>query len=137
MSAAPDDWPVVLVLPRPLAGTLVLAIGAYVQRLRSNGHPQPAALAELGRALRAGATQGQPVPSVDGHPAPLDDPLVTPLLLDYAEAARRLSCSQRQVKRLTSTGELPTVQVRGLVRIRTADLDTYVDQLATTTRGAA
>lgn len=52
------------------------------------------------------------------------------LTINYDEAARRLGVSRRTVQRLVASGELPTVELGGACRVRTADLVAYVDGLA-------
>lgn len=51
------------------------------------------------------------------------------LLLDVEEAARLLMCSTKHVRRLMGTGEIPSVKVGELRRIRRVDLDVYVASL--------
>ncbi|GEK86810.1 helix-turn-helix domain-containing protein [Microbacterium aerolatum] len=50
-----------------------------------------------------------------------------PLLYDVASAARAAGVSSRTIRRLIADGELPTVRVGLLVRIRLADLQSYID----------
>lgn len=52
------------------------------------------------------------------------------LLVDTAEAARRLSISIRGVERLTADGELPAVKIGARRLYRAADLVAYVEQLS-------
>lgn len=50
-----------------------------------------------------------------------------PLLYDVASAARVAGVSSRTIRRLIADGDLPTVRVGLLVRIRRADLQSYID----------
>lgn len=50
-----------------------------------------------------------------------------PLLYDVGAAARAAGVSSRSIRRLIADGELPTVRVGLLVRIRRADLVSYID----------
>ena len=59
-----------------------------------------------------------------------DDGQVAPLLLRLERTAEALDCSPTTVKRLIKAGELPAVKVHGATRIRVADLQAYVEQLA-------
>ena len=54
---------------------------------------------------------------------------MTPLTLDYRAVADVLSVSERTVRRLTKSGELPAVAIAGSTRVRTADLAAYVEAL--------
>jgi excisionase family DNA binding protein len=51
------------------------------------------------------------------------------LLMTYATAARRLAISDKALRRLTTSGQIPTVKVGGLVRIAEADLQAFVETL--------
>lgn len=53
--------------------------------------------------------------------------LPEPLLYDVDAAARAIDVSPRLVRRLIADGELPTVRIGRLVRVRVSDLQTYVD----------
>jgi excisionase family DNA binding protein len=46
----------------------------------------------------------------------------------YADAARRLSVSERTIERLVRSGDLPTVAIGGSPRIRVTDLTAYVER---------
>ena len=49
------------------------------------------------------------------------------MLFTVAEAAEQLRVAPRTIRRLIEAGEIPAVTVRRAVRIRAADLRTYVD----------
>ena len=51
------------------------------------------------------------------------------LAVSYAAAASRIGVSKRTIERLVAAGDLPTIDVGGAQRIRTADLAAYVDAL--------
>jgi excisionase family DNA binding protein len=59
-----------------------------------------------------------------------DDGQVAPLLLRLERTAEVLDCSPTTVKRLIKAGDLPAVKVNGATRIRVADLQAYVERLA-------
>lgn len=52
---------------------------------------------------------------------------VTPQLLNVDQAAEAMSVSTKTVRRLIATGEVPHVRVGRAVRIRTRDLDRYIE----------
>lgn len=45
-----------------------------------------------------------------------------PVLFTYAEVSERLRMSERSVRRLVATGELPAVELGGLRRVHHEDL---------------
>ena len=47
-------------------------------------------------------------------------------MLDCAEAAEWLGCTERMVRKLTAERKLPFVHVGRLVRIRPSDIEDYV-----------
>jgi excisionase family DNA binding protein len=50
-------------------------------------------------------------------------------LIDMEEVARRLNCSSKTVKRLVASGQLPSVRLERLRRVRVSDLDEFVKRL--------
>lgn len=52
------------------------------------------------------------------------------LLLTLRQVAARLGCSLSTAKRLTASGELPTVRLGSVAKVRTADLAEFVSALA-------
>jgi len=52
------------------------------------------------------------------------------LLIDVSEAARRLNCSTSTTKRLVKSGDLPSVMLGGLRRVRVVDLNRFVEGLS-------
>ena len=48
-------------------------------------------------------------------------------LVTSAEAADRLGCSERMVRKLVQTRQVPFVRVGRLVRFRPEDLDRYIE----------
>ncbi len=50
----------------------------------------------------------------------------TTRMLDCAEAAERLGCTERMVRKLTAERKLPFVHVGRLVRIRPSDIEGYI-----------
>jgi excisionase family DNA binding protein len=99
---------------------------AYVARLldehrrrsRRNGWLLPS---ELEAAWAIANHRQEPPEFASG--APRQDVLA----MTYAQAADRLGVSQRTVERLTATGALPTIAIRGCKRVAVADLVEYVD----------
>lgn len=55
------------------------------------------------------------------------------MLLSFEEAGARLGVSARTIKRLVHAGELSTVFVANCPRVRSSDLDEYVDKLPSRT----
>lgn len=58
------------------------------------------------------------------------------LVLTIDEVAEVLRCSRSTVKSRITSGELPSVKIRGLRRVRTADLEAYVNALPVQTEPA-
>lgn len=56
-------------------------------------------------------------------------PVGPPLLLRLRDAAEVLGISERSLRRLIERRELPTVMVGGCRRVKTSDLQRYVDTL--------
>jgi excisionase family DNA binding protein len=104
---------------------LLAAVAAHCERLRRNGLTPPADLIAL--AIRASG--GLARPPVDGSGSVVDSAAMAPLTLDYRAVADVLSVSERTVRRLTKSGELPAVAIAGSTRVRTVDLAAYVDAL--------
>ncbi len=114
----------------PLSTHLALALSRYVRRLRKDGLPVPLALDELTAFLTLYVKTHQAATGVVGDVDMSHDVLGTRrLLITKAEAAERLGVSVRTVERLISADKLPLVHVEGAARLRTADLEAYVDTL--------
>jgi excisionase family DNA binding protein len=112
-----------------LAGHMAIALEAHLSWLRRSRLREPEGLQELAVLLRKRATKGLPVTALDDLARLAEADLVTPMTLTYEQAATVLNCSVRHVKRLAAKGDLPTVDVGGLARIRVADLDQFVRNL--------
>ena len=68
--------------------------------------------------------------SVDDHANGLQHAAVAPrLLVTKAEAAERLSVSERTIERLVAAGRLPMVHVERSARIKVSDLEAFVHHL--------
>lgn len=98
------------------------------RRCREDGRSLPpglVALAEMTAADRPGPRR----PEVDDGPGVGEGGPVTPLAVDYEDAARMVGVSSRQVRRLVSSGAIPVVHVGGAgsPRIRVEDLRRYLD----------
>ena len=115
----------------PMSTHLALALTRYVRQLRKDGLPVPLALDELAAFLTLYVKSQQAAPrAVSDVDISHEVLVVRRLLITKAEAAERLGVSVRTVERLISAGKLPLVHVEGAARLRTADLETYVDTLA-------
>ena len=104
---------------------IVRALLEHRKWCRSRGHRFPAALESVLNVLVASSGQDRPMfgelpESVDAGAVP------TPLLLDDAAAAQRLSVSARTVRRLRADGALPTVVTGKRRLIRLTDLEAFV-----------
>lgn len=97
-------------------------LGEFRRRCRSNGVHMPPELESLALLL-ASDRQAPPQLAAAEQTGDL-------LCMSYDEAARRLSVSRRTIERLTARCTLPTVTVGGCKRIRSADLDAFVEGLA-------
>lgn len=85
----------------------------------------PAALSDLAVLASAGLERT----CEEVGPGPVEDALMTPLLLTFPETAARLRLSERTVRRLVDGGELPAVEVAGRRRIHVTDLEDYAEAL--------
>ena len=74
------------------------------------------------------ALSGTVRPAVERAPAG-DDSEVVAMLLDYQQVAAALRLSERKVRQMVASGELPAVSVGRARRVRTADLLEYVGRL--------
>ncbi len=63
------------------------------------------------------------------------EPSLESLLLNMAQAARKLGCSRSYFWSLRKKGAVPTVVFNGARYVRTRDLDSLVDSLKTTKEG--
>lgn len=115
-------------IPPSLAGHLVRALAAYRGWLRSRWQPIPEGFDEIADALAIRARSGQEYRLLASPPATPDTaPML--LLLKPEDVAELLAVSQRSVRRLIDSGELPTVRVGNAVRVHRDDLERYVDRL--------
>jgi excisionase family DNA binding protein len=103
------------------------ALALLARRCRDDGHKMPAALAAI-VAMTEQDNTGPARPAVDHGHVSGDAGPVTPLAVDYEDAARMVGVSSRQVRRLVASGALPVVHVGGAgsPRIRVLDLHTYL-----------
>ena len=124
-------------LDRRFATHAVRAFEHWRAVLQQSGLPVPPEVADFLALCQAEASGDQAGPELATVADPLDGVSMSPLLLTYAQTEAALQCSHTQVKRLVSAGDLPTVKVGGLVRIRATDLAAYVDSLAVIPRGQA
>ena len=68
-------------------------------------------------------------PTGRGRPLPGGEIVSTPDLLTLNQVAERLQVSRWTVYQLIWAGELPSVHLGRCHRIRTADIDRYIDEL--------
>jgi excisionase family DNA binding protein len=118
----------VAVLDAAEIAALRQALALLARRCRDDGRKMPAGLAGMAEMTRQDNT-GPSRPSVDlGHLSGDAGP-VTPLAVDYEDAARMVGVSSRQVRRLVSSGAIPVVHIGGAgsPRIRVEDLRRYLD----------
>jgi excisionase family DNA binding protein len=103
------------------------ALTAEARRCRQDGTKLSPGLLEVLEMTRT-ANTGPPRPAVDLGHHPGDAGPVTPLAVDYEDAARMVGVSARQVRRLVASGALPVVHIGGpgSPRIRVKDLHTYL-----------
>jgi excisionase family DNA binding protein len=118
---------VIVVVDGPLRRHLVAALEGYREALRRNGIAPPPDLRRLVDALRVSGGQSGP------RNADLDDSAdagsMQQLALTYRDSADRLGVSESTVKRLVRDGQLPAVDILGARRIRSKDLDAYLEEL--------
>jgi excisionase family DNA binding protein len=118
-----------LVVDPLVAAHLASALTAHLRHLRADGLPVPAAVAELHSRLSQAVRSGQGRTALDVIAEIGDGPSVSPRLLTLGSTAVALSCSERQVRRLITTGDLPAVMLGSSPRVRLDDLDAYVSGL--------
>jgi excisionase family DNA binding protein len=115
---------------------LAFALPLHVRQLRQSGLPVPAEVDEWA-AFLSHSVGVRPELTVVDHdlggpqhasagPRPQQGHLVTRLLVTKAEAAERLSVSERTIERLVAAGRLPVVHVERAARIRVCDLEAFV-----------
>jgi excisionase family DNA binding protein len=107
------------------SGELLRYIGAQLTDLKRSFHRDGRHWHPAVESIRLLANSGQFGSQLDGIPNLNDDRLV----LTYEDAGRRLSVSERTVKRLVASGELPAVKIGGSSRVTVDDLDAYVQSL--------
>lgn len=109
-----------------LAGHLAVALEAHLTWLRRSSLREPDGLQQLANLLRSRASQGLVGPALDDLARLAEADLVTPMTRTYDQAATALNCSTRHVKRLVAKGEVPSIDIGGLARIRVSDLEHYL-----------
>jgi excisionase family DNA binding protein len=104
------------------------AVALLSRRCREDGRSLPPGLAAIA-AMTEKDNTGPARPSVDHGHHPGDAGPMTPLAVDYEDAARMVGVSSRQVRRLVASGALPVVRIGGAgsPRIRVEDLRRYLD----------
>lgn len=114
-----------LVVPPDLVAHVAVALEHHLHRCREQAVTVPPSLVELrdwAVVVQRGLSSPDPLP-------PSDDAPVVGVLLRLPEVAERLSCSLTSVKRLIAAGDLPVVHLLGQRRVRTTDLDAFVESL--------
>lgn len=104
---------------------LVAALSRHCQVLRRDGIRPPDELTDLLAALAATSGHERPAFAPDGDVSDAADVV----LLGYDEAGRRLGVSPRTVRRLVSSGDLPSVLVGRSRRVRVSDIADYIERL--------
>lgn len=113
-----------LVVAADLAPHVAVALEYHLRRCREQGVPVPDGLVDLrdwAVVVQRGLSSPPPVPESDTGPVVL--------LLTLPSVAEQLGCSLSTVKRLIADGDLPTVRLAGVRRVRRVDLEEYVDRL--------
>jgi len=119
-----------LELDQQAAAHVAAALSSHFHWARDNGYRPPPELLDLADRCLKGARGGQAGTAVDAIADRADAAPVTALLLSYRQAAAVLGVSVRTITRLVAAGELPSVHVGGIVRIRREDVESYVASLA-------
>lgn len=115
-----------LVVPVELTAHLTTALEFHLRRCREQGVPVPPGLLDLrdwAQVVARGLSDSDPLPA--SHGAGVDK-----LLLTLPEAAAALGFGLTKVKALAAKGDLPTVTVGKVRRVRAVDLEEYVARLA-------
>lgn len=119
--------------PLTVAGTptlirdLRIAIELHRRASRNAGRAPSRPLADLDAVLeRITASSSQQPTNIDTTRPGSDAEPVPPLAVDYPEAARMLTVSERQLRRIVAAGHLPKIRIGGLVRFRRRDLEAFV-----------
>ncbi len=116
------------VLTPRLTDALIAACVTWQRQRRADGLPYDPEVSDFVTAL-AGARRGLAGTSFD-ETLPTGDSDDMPVrLLTYAEAAARLSISERQVKRLIASGLLRRVRIGAAARVHTDELTDYMTTL--------
>jgi len=110
---------------------LALALSRYVRELRHACIPVPAEIEELTAFLTGRVRSRQEATALDDYlRAAHHAGVAGQLLVSKAEAAERLCVSVRTIERLVAAGQLRMVHVERAARLRVADLEAYVHNLA-------
>ncbi len=110
-------------LSREVAGHLAVAVRLYRQRADHDGLGVPAALRDIECEMAARAMRGQQgTPLADPWEARNAEPMNVKVLT-YEQAAARLQCSQRTIKRRVAAGDLVPVRSGRVTRLLVADVD--------------
>ena len=111
-----------LILNRRLLMYLAQAVILLCQQRRKDGLPVGSDLADLRDELHQVATGGLELPPVEAVPV-----VAEAVAVDVREAARRLSVSERSVRRMVADGRLSTVRVGRRVLIPVAAISQLVE----------
>lgn len=110
-----------------VAGHLAVAVRLYRQRAGHDGLRIPPELRDVEREMAARAMRGQQgTPLADLWESRNAEPAFGKLLT-YQQAAARLNCSERTIKRRVATGELVPVRSGRVTRLLVTDVDDYID----------
>ena len=117
----PDD--------REVAWHLAEALDRWCPVARSAGLAVPPTLVAWAEKCRLRARKGQEVPAVDDFATSAAPSGAMRLLLPLEDVAGALGVSPRTVKRLTTSGDLPSVVVGSRRLVHVDDLAAYADGL--------
>ena len=108
---------------------IAMAVLALEEKFDVANRPRPSLLDDVHDQIRAALKRPETTISLGWlHPSS-DERVLGPILLDFKDAARLLSCSERTVERLVKRGELQVVYIGRLPRIAREELDQYVQVL--------
>lgn len=105
------------------------ALTNYKTLYRRNGAAAlPPEIDQILAVMTARAMQGQPGTTFDVLAKAEKAVDMDVEMVSYAQAAKRLGCSVRTVKRRVADKSLRVVRDHGITRIRVSDLDTYISK---------
>lgn len=115
---------------RSIAAHLVLAIARYEREASRDGFVIPREVDAV-RVWLTDLAQARPHPTHVAQPLDVGEPedVARRMLLSKREASSLLGVSVRTVERLIARGDLAAVRIGTAAKIRSTDLDDYVERL--------